>query len=142
MQKSLYVSLALLSGRLLMAQAPEIPFDSAVTLLKPPANLQLGEAAGVATTSKGNILVYTRTGEDATMGGSRFFTHGGSRLFEFDSTGKYLREIGSGIYGFMFAQAVRIDSQDNIWTVDRGADVVIEFDPAGHFVMTLGRKPE
>jgi DNA-binding beta-propeller fold protein YncE len=76
------------------------------------------------------------------MGGSRFFTHGGSRLFEFDSAGKYLHEVGAGIYGFLFAQTVRVDSQDNIWTVDRGADVVIEFDAAGHFLMALGRKPE
>jgi DNA-binding beta-propeller fold protein YncE len=142
MQKSICVSLALLTGSALLAQTPEIPFDSAVTLLKLPANLYLGEAAGVATNSKGNILVYTRTGEEATMGGSRFFTHGGSRLFEFDSTGKYLHEVGVGIYGFMFAQAVRVDSQDNIWTVDRGADVVIEFDAAGHFLKVLGRKPE
>src|ERR1035441_7927585 len=108
MQRSIYISLALLSAGLLSAQVPQIPFDSAATLLKLPANLHLGEAAGVATTSRGNILVYTRTGEDGTMGGSRFFTHGGSRLFEFDSTGKYLREIGSGIYGFLFAQSVRI----------------------------------
>jgi hypothetical protein len=142
MRKSLYVSFALLSGALLSAQVPEISFDSAATPLKLPANLHLGEAAGVATDSKGNILVYTRTGEDATMGGSRFFTHGGSRLFEFDATGKYLREVGSGIYGFLFAQAVRVDSQDNIWTVDRGADVIVKFDPAGRFLMALGRKPE
>jgi DNA-binding beta-propeller fold protein YncE len=142
MQKSICVSLALLTGSALFAQAPEIPFDAAVSLLKLPANLYLGEAAGVATNSKGNILVYTRTGEDATMGGSRFFTHGGSRLFEFDSTGKYLHEVGAGIYGFMFAQTVHVDSQDNIWTVDRGADVVIKFDSVGHFLMALGRKPE
>ena len=96
----------------------------------------------MATDSKGNILVYTRTGEDGTMGGSRFFTHGGSRLFEFDSTGKYLREIGVGIYGFLFAQSVRVDPQDNIWTVDRGGDVVIKFDPSGRFLMAFGRKPE
>jgi len=125
MRKYLYVSLALVSGGLLPAQAPEMPFDSAAAFLKLPANLHLGEAAGVATNSKGNILVYTRTGEDGTMGGSRFFTHGGSRLFEFDATGKYLGEVGAGIYGFLFAQTVRVDAQDNIWTVDRGADVVI-----------------
>jgi 6-bladed beta-propeller len=142
MQKFLCISLALLSGSLLFAQVPEIPFDSAATLLKLPPNLHLGEAAGVATNSKGNIFVYTRTGEDATMGGSRFFTHGGSRLFEFDSTGKYLREVGAGIYGFLFAQTVRVDSRDNIWTVDRGANVIIEFDPAGRFLMAFGRKPE
>ena len=142
MRKLLYLSLAALCCGTIFAQAPEIAFDSAAGLLKLPANLHLGEAAGVATNSKGNILVYTRTGEDGTMGGSRFFTHGGSRLLEFDSTGKYLREIGSGVYGFLFAQAVRVDSEDNIWTVDRGADVVVKFDPAGRFLMTLGRKPE
>jgi len=137
-----YLSLLLLSGSLLFAQVPQIAFDSAPSFLKLPANLYLGEAAGVATNSKGNILVYTRTGEEATMGGSRFFTHGGSRLFEFDPTGRYIREIGVGIYGFMFAQAVRVDSEDNIWTVDRGADVVIKFDPTGRFLMSFGRKPE
>jgi hypothetical protein len=142
MHKFLYVSLALMSGSLLVAQVPEIPFDSVVTLLKLPPNLQLGEAAGVATNSKGNILVYTRTGEDVTMGASRFFSHAGSRLFEFDSTGKYLREVGSGIYGFLFAQTVRIDSQDHIWTVDRGASMIIELDSTGRFLMALGRKPE
>ncbi len=144
MRKTGFVFLALAAGGLglLRAQVPEIPFDGTASLLKMPANLYLGEVAGVATTSKGNILVYTRTGEDATMGGSRFFTHGGSRLFEFDPTGKYLREIGTGIYGFLFAQAVRVDAQDNIWTVDRGADGIIKFDPAGRFLMAFGRKPE
>ena len=121
---------------------PEIPFDGNIGFLKLPPNIHLGEAAGVATNSKGNIFVYTRTGEDGTMGGSRFFTHGGSRLFEFDATGKYLREIGTGIYGFVFAQSVRVDAQDNIWTVDRGSNTIIKFDPAGRFLQVLSRKPE
>ncbi len=136
------LTLAVLSGSLMLAQVPDIRFDSAANFLKLPANIHLGEAAGVATNSKGNIFVYTRTGEDGTMGGSRFFTHGGSRLLEFDASGKYLREIGTGIYGFLFAQSVRIDAQDNIWTVDRGADVIIKFDPSGHVLTTFGRKPE
>jgi hypothetical protein len=42
----------------------------------------------------------------------------------------------------MFAQSVRIDSSDNIWTVDRGADVIVKFDSAGRFLMAFGRKPE
>jgi hypothetical protein len=63
-------------------------------------------------------------------------------LFEFDSAGKYLREIGGGIYGFLFAQSVRIDPQDNIWAVDRGSSTVMKFDPTGRFLPVLGRKPE
>jgi len=134
--------IAYLAPASLLAQVPDIPFDANINLLKLPPNLYLGEAAGVATDSKGNIFVYTRTGEDVTMGGSRFFSHGGSRLFEFDATGKYLREIGTGIYGFLFAQSVRIDAQDNIWAVDRGSSTVIKFDPAGRFLQVLSRKPE
>ena len=76
------------------------------------------------------------------MGGSRFFTHGGSRLFEFDATGKYLREIGTGIYGFLFAQSVRVDAHDNIWVMDRGSQTVIKFAPDGRFLQVFGRKPE
>lgn len=127
---------------LLPAQVEEIPFDGNINFLRLPANMNLGEAAGVATDSKHNIFVYTRTGEDGTMGGSRFFTHGGSRLFEFDPTGKYVREIGAGVYGFLFAQSVRIDAHDNIWVVDRGSTNIIKFDPAGHFLQVLSRKPE
>jgi len=123
----------------LMAQ--EIAYDG-VEFLKWPEHIHLGEAAGVATTSKGNVLVYTRTGSNATAGGSRIFTHGGSRLFEFDRTGKYVREIGQGVYGFLFAQAVKVDPKDNIWVVDRGSNMVIKFTPDGRVAMTLSRKPE
>ena len=140
--KFIYAIVPLLSCGWLPAQVPEIPFEGNINFLKLPANIHLGEAAGVATNSKGNILVYTRTGEDVTMGGSRFFSHGGSRLFEFDPTGKYLREIGAGIYGFLFAQSVRIDAQDNIWAVDRGSTNIIKFDSAGRFLQVFGRKPE
>src|SRR5689334_20374747 len=117
MKRCFGITIALLSAGLLYSQqGRDIPFSGSIDFLKLPPNIYLGEAAGVATNSKGNVFVYTRTGEDATMGGSRFFTHGGSRLFEFDRTGKYVREIGQGIYGFLFAQSVRIDNEDNIWT--------------------------
>jgi hypothetical protein len=135
---------ALLFVATLSAQnIPEIPYDSAPNLLKMPPHIYLGEAAGVATNSKGNIFVYTRTGSsNATMGGSRTFAHGGARLFEFGPNGNFLREIGQGLYGFLFAHVVRIDPQDNIWVVDEGSSMVIKFDPAGRVLLTLGRKPE
>ena len=41
---------------------PEIAFDSAADPLKFPANIHPGEIAGVATNSKGDVFVYTRTG--------------------------------------------------------------------------------
>ena len=134
----------LLAGSLsAQSSVPEIAFDSTPNLLKMPEHLYLGEAVGVATNSKGNIFVYTRTGAtNATVGGSRVFTHGGARLFEFAPNGNFVREIGQGLYGFVFAHNVRIDPQDNIWVVDEGASMVIKFDPQGRVLMTMGRKPE
>jgi len=122
--------------------AQEISFDAA-SLLKMPEHIYMGEAAGVATNSKGHIYVYTRTGDAyATSGTSRTFSHGGSRLFEFDQTGKYVGEIGQGSYGFLVAQSVRVDPQDNIWVVDKSSSLVIKFAPDGRVLMPLGRKPE
>ena len=53
-----------------------------------------------------------------------------------------MREIGQGLYGFVQAQAVRVDPQDNIWVVDEGSNMIMKFDPEGRVVMNLGRKPE
>jgi DNA-binding beta-propeller fold protein YncE len=138
-------TLLLSTGLLFAQQVPEIPFDSAPNFLKTPDDIFVGEAAGVATNSKGNVFVYTRTGGPAlTLGTERAFVrgNGAARLFEFDPSGRFIREIGQGLYGFVFAHAVRIDPQDNIWVVDEGSNMVIKFTPDGRVAMTMGRKPE
>jgi len=122
---------------------PEIRFESVPNAVQLPAGLYLGEVAGVATNSKGELYVYTRTGHPTvTIGTMRPFAHGGSRLFVFDHSGKYLREVGKDTYGFMAASQVRIDPQDNVWVVDEMSNMVMKFDPQGHVVMLLGRKAE
>ena len=133
------------AGLTVLAQstAPEIAFDSASNPLALPDDIYLGEVGGVAANSKGDIYVYTRTGHPTvSLGGSRAFAHGGSRLFQFDRTGKFVREIGQNSYGFMVAQQVRIDFQDNVWIVDQMSGYVMKLDPAGRVLMLLGRKPE
>src|SRR5437870_6129844 len=131
------------SGLAFAQSIPEIPFDSTPNFLKLPDGLYMGEAAGVATNSKGHVFVYTRTGSPkVTIGTNRTFARSSSRLFEFDQTGKYVKEIGQGLYGFNFAQALRIDPQDNIWAVDQGSGQVIKFDPDGRMIVPLSRKPE
>src|SRR6266545_2053359 len=125
------------------AQVPEIAFDSIANPLILPDDIYLGEVGGVAANSKGDIFVYTRTGHPTvSLGSSRPFAHGGSRLFQFDRTGKFVREIGQASYGFLFAQQIRIDPQDNIWLVDQMAGYVMKLDPTGRVQMLLGRKPE
>jgi len=146
-QLCLVAAVLLSAGTFVSAQLsiPEIPYDSVPNLLKLPDDIYIGEAVGVATNSKGNIFVYTRTGgPSVTLGTERAFVrgNGAARLFEFDPTGKYIREIGQGLYGFVFAHNVRIDPQDNIWVVDEGSSMVVKFDPQGRVLMTMGRKPE
>src|SRR5438067_10872090 len=142
----LLLSTIALAGFPAVAQnaVPEIPYDSAANPLTMPDDIYLGEVGGVATNSQGELFVYTRTGHPTvSLGGARAFAHGGSRLFRFDRNGRYEGEIGKDIYGFMFANQVRIDPQNNIWVVDQTSGMVIEFDPTGRNVLLLlGRKPE
>ena len=119
--------LAIVAGGLGAQQAPEIAYEAS-NPLKLPAGFNLGEAAGVGLNSKGHIFVYNRGGHTA--------------LYEFDGDGRFVREIGKDLYGFTFAHVVKIDKDDNIWCVDEGSNMVIEFNPEGHVVMTIGRKPE
>ena len=144
MHRTLFVLTAacLLAAPALAQNAPEIAYEAANPLTLPD-DLYLGEVGGVAADSKGNILVYTRTGHPTvSLGSSRAFAHGGSRLFEFDRNGKYTREFAKDAYCFMFAEQIRIDPQDNIWVVDQMTNMVMKFDPQGHVAMLLGRKAE
>src|SRR5262245_62338733 len=108
--------------------APDIAYESVANFLKLPPNLYLGEGIGVARNSKGHVFVFTRSGN--------------TRLFQFDQNGVFVREIGQGLYGFEMAHGVRVDSQDNIWTVDEGTNMVVKFSPEGRVLMTMGRRPE
>src|SRR6266498_4119726 len=73
-------------------QAPALNFDAANALTLPD-DIYLGEVGGVATNSRGDIYVYTRTGHPTvSMATARPFAHGGSRLFQFDRSGKFTRE--------------------------------------------------
>src|SRR5438445_2464119 len=130
---STYAAVLLLAGsasaqqKATLTGVPEIPFTSVPNFLKLPAGEYLGESVAVATNSKGNIFVYHR--RDTT------------RLFEFDKNGTFVKEIGKGYYGFEFAHSVRVDKDDNIWTVDEGTNLVTKFSSQGKVLMVIGRRP-
>jgi DNA-binding beta-propeller fold protein YncE len=147
--KAFAAAAVLAGGATVMAQtpAPEMSFDSNVDLLKTPTEgasaVFIGEVGGVGQNSKGQIFVYTRTGHPyATVADNRTFQRGGSRLLQFDRTGKFERELGQDVYGFNAAIGLRVDPQDNVWTIDEIASQVVKFDPEGRVALVLGRKPE
>jgi sugar lactone lactonase YvrE len=124
-----------------MAQeaVPQIPYESVPDFLKFPADIYLGEAAGVAVNSKGNIFVYSRSG--SSLGPA--YGNAASQLLEFTPDGTFVREIGRNLYAWSFAHTVRIDKDDNIWATDKGSDMVIKFNGnTGRVMMVFGRKSE
>ena len=115
---------------------PEIPYD-AINILKPPADVHLGEGAGVALNSKGHIFVFSRGGSTGPAYGAT-----AAQLLEFGPDGRFIRELGKNLYAWSYAHVVRVDKDDNIWTVDKGSDMVVKFNPEGRVVMVFGRKKE
>jgi DNA-binding beta-propeller fold protein YncE len=134
-----FLAAVLLAGSAALAQdtVPEIPFESVPNFLKLPADLYLGEAAGVAVNSKGHVFVFSRGNSTGPA-----YAATAAQILEFGPDGKYIREIGKNLYAWSFAHAVRVDRDDNIWAVDKGSDMMIEFNPDGRVAMVFGRKKE
>ena len=117
---------------------PEIPFDSVANFLKLPADMNFGEVNGIAVNSKGEIAVYTRS----NSAGGPAYGATASQVLLFDKTGKFLREVGKGLYAWSYAHAVRFDKDDNLWAIDKGSDMIVRINPEGHVTMVFGRKKE
>jgi DNA-binding beta-propeller fold protein YncE len=118
--------------------APLIPFES-VDFIKLKPGQNLGEVLGVAVSSKGNVVILNHPGS-ATTG--PLYGNATTEILEFDRNGRFIREIGHGVYALGYSHSVRFDRSDNLWVVDKGTDSVIEFDPSGKVLMNLGRRPE
>jgi hypothetical protein len=138
--KRLAIALIALLGAAPQAQqaVPEIPFDSVPNFLKLPPDMNLGEASGVAVNSKGDVAVFTRS----NSAGGPAYGATASQILLFDKTGKFVREIGKGLYAWSYAHAIRFDKDDNLWAIDKGSDMIVRLNPEGHATMVFGRKKE
>lgn len=106
-----------------VAQVPALSYRVVPDFFQYPHEWHFGEVSGVAVNSQGHIFVFQRA---APM------------LSEFDRSGKFLREIGAGL--FTHPHGLRIDAQDNIWTTDDGSHLVLKLDHDGRPLLVLGRK--
>lgn len=66
------------------------------------------------------------------------FNRGEHPVIVFDKNGNYLYSWGDGM--FAFPHAIRADSQDNIWIVDRDRCQVFKFTARGELLLTIGTK--
>ncbi|MEZ4825612.1 MAG: peptidyl-alpha-hydroxyglycine alpha-amidating lyase family protein [Bacteroidia bacterium] len=87
-----------------------------------PADGNIIQPTGVAVNSSGHIFVFNK---------------GFRQLEEFDSKGNFVRSLGQGL--FKDPHGLRIDSEDNIWTTDLEAHVVLKLSPEGKVLMVLGQ---
>jgi hypothetical protein len=138
MHRIAFTTFTLLASALFAAtDPPQIAFDADANFLKLPADLYLGEAAGVAVNSKKHIFVFSRGNSSGPA-----YAATASQLLEFTADGKFVGEIGKNLYAWSYAHAVKVDKDDNIWAVDKGSDMIVKFNPQGRVTMVFGRKKE
>jgi len=121
-------------------KAPELQVDTPdPNYFKFPAgDLNWGEVSAITTNSKGHVFILNR---GDVRGGTQGYA--ATQILEFDEKGAYVGEWGHDVFGFAYGHGVRADKNDNIWVVDKGTDMVTEFNKTTKKVMmVLGRRPE
>lgn len=106
-----------------MEKVPDLGYKAVPHALALPDNAEMGAPTSVATTSKGNLLVFTR---------------GPRPLIEFDKDGRFVRAFGDGLY--TRAHGMKLDAEDNIWTTDVTTHTVTKMNARGDVVLVLGVK--
>src|SRR4029078_10716505 len=95
-------------GALRAQDAPvaAIRYHSVPDFLTLPADLYLGEVAGVAVNSKGHIFIFSRGNTSGPAYGAS-----AAQLLEFGPDGKFVREISHNLYAWSYAHTVKVDSE-------------------------------
>jgi DNA-binding beta-propeller fold protein YncE len=133
---SVYAALALFHAAPALAQRPTIPAQAIrgpelrIAVAKAdwidwPAAIEAGQIAAVAIGKRDHLFVLNR---------------GPQALLEFDADGKFVRSFAEGL--FERAHSVTIDARGNFWVTDVTANVVLELDPQGKVLRTLGTRGE
>lgn len=100
-----------------------LPYRVVDGFFKLPPGINFGEVAGVAVNSENHIFVFQRTKP---------------MLVEFDREGKFVRELGDGL--FDHPHGLRIDAEDNIWATDDASHHVVKLDKNGRVLLVLGKR--
>ncbi len=102
-----------------------------------PAGRTWGTLYAPAVDSHGNVFVLDRCGVGNCVDTNV------APILEFDSSGRFVKGIGQGL--FAFPHGLKIDKDDNLWVADAGAakgkgNQVTKLSPDGKVLLTLGTK--
>ena len=131
MKKHIALAILLLAGICVYAQEgakiTELPFHVVPGFFQIPKGMFMAEAVGVAINSKGHIFILNR---------------GNHPLLEFLPDGSFVQSYGEGSPLFRVPHSIRFDSQDNLWYVNAGDNLVVKFDANLRVEQALGRREE
>ncbi len=129
-------SLAAAAQAAIEKNTPQLRIKEEILPLMVPGHT-IGETEGVSMNAQHHLFVYSRTGSVGIARGGA-----AAELFEFDQNLKFVKLWGPGNYAASFAHSVRVDPHGNVWMIDEGSNMIVEFDPQANVKMVLGRKPE
>ena len=110
-----------------MPKYPDMQYKVVKDFFNIPSDMPMAEAVGVSVNSKGHIFILNR---------------GNYPLLEFDNEGKFISVFGGGSPLFHTPHSIRFDSEDNLWYVNSGDNLVVKFDPKRRVEQALGRREE
>jgi len=138
-----FVAILVLTGGRAQAQASypppndaPNPYRTVLNWAQLPDGRKWGSTAGVKVGPDGNIWAYDRCGTD-TCADSNL-----APILEFNTSGKFLKSFGAGIFNFPHGLLVDVDG--NVWVTDAitkngKGQQVIKFSPDGKVLLTLGK---
>ncbi len=107
----------------LIQSSPKLPWQSSPLAIQAQTEgWNTDYISSVAVGPKGETyLIHRNLGEDAVV--------------VIDAKGKILRSWGKGLY--TIPHSIRLDPQGNVWTVDSGSSVVLQFSPQGKLLRRI-----
>ncbi len=115
------------------------PFMAGVDWGQLPEGRKWGSTASVTTAPDGTIWVADRCGKSGAGGElCNGASAGINPVFQFDTSGKLLKQWGAGL--FVSPHKLIIDKDYNLWMADNGQHQVMKLDRDGKVLLTLGKK--
>ena len=115
------------------------PFQPGADWGRLPPGRKWGSTASITTAPDGTIWVVDRCGNSGaggtTCGGASATV---SPIFQFDTSGKLLKNIGAGM--FVSPHKLTVDDAGNLWLADNGSHQVFKMTSDAVVLLTLGKK--